>query len=248
MNITLQNVLKSSAFAIAIAVSGVSHAAPVSAVTYNQSPVDGGFVVDDGAKFFKEPIIPGFHAQGVSLYQMTSNDSYANQFYAYCFAPAVDTIPNAIYTATFNVVVKDTVKALFETAYANSITSVGTGASTDAQIAFQLALWELHSDDGDLFNTGGMQYYTPGNDVNVEAAQALLDNIRGYKLKNLYTYTSFTGALGNQVSQEMLGASPAVSPVPEVQTWAMMGLGLGLLGVMGRRRRKGEVLGDEKFV
>ena len=244
MNITLQNVLKSSAFAIAIAVSGVSHAAPVSAVTYNQSPVDGGFVVDDGAKFFKEPIIPGFHAQGVSLYQMTSNDSYAQQFYAYCFAPTVDTLTNAIYTATFNVFVKDSVKALFEMAYANTLTGVGTGQSTDAQIAFQLALWELQDGNSDLFS--GDQYYTRGNDANVEAAQLLIDNIQGYQLKNMYSYTKFTGFEGAAQSQTMLGVS-AVSAVPEVQTWTMMGMGLALVGVMGRRRRKDDDLGDEKF-
>lgn len=243
MNITLQNALKSSAFAIAIAFSGASYAAPGQApvVTYNQNPVDGGMVVDADAKFFKEPVIPGFSAQGVSLYQMTSNDSYAQQFYAYCFAPTVDTLTNAIYTATFNVFVKDSVKALFEMAYANTLTSVGTGDSTDAQIAFQLALWELQDGNSDLFS--GEQYYTRGNDANVEAAQILIDNIQGYQLKNMYTYTRFSGAVGDQVSQTMLG----VSPVPEVGTWAMMGLGLALVGVMGRRRRKDDGLGDEKF-
>ena len=243
MNFTLQNALKSSAFAIAIAFSGASYAAPGQApvVTYNQNPVDGGMVVDADAKFFKEPVIPGFSAQGVSLYQMTSNDSYAQQFYAYCFAPTVDTLTNAIYTATFNVFVKDSVKALFEMAYANTLTSVGTGDSTDAQIAFQLALWELQDGNSDLFS--GEQYYTRGNDANVEAAQILIDNIQGYQLKNMYTYTRFSGAVGDQVSQTMLG----VSPVPEVGTWAMMGLGLALVGVMGRRRRKDDGLGDEKF-
>lgn len=241
MNITLQNALKSSAFAIAMAFSGASYAAPAPVVTYNQNPVDGGMVVDADAKFFKEPVIPGFSAQGVSLYQMTSNDSYAQQFYAYCFAPTVDTLTNAIYTATFNVFVKDSVKALFEMAYANTLTSVGTGDSTDAQIAFQLALWELQDGNSDLFS--GEQYYTRGNDANVEAAQILIDNIQGYQLKNMYTYTRFSGAVGDQVSQTMLG----VSPVPEVGTWAMMGLGLALVGVMGRRRRKDDGLGDEKF-
>ena len=172
---------------------------------------------------------------------MTSNDSYAQQFYAYCFAPTVDTLTNAIYTATFNVFVKDSVKALFEMAYANTLTSVGTGDSTDAQIAFQLALWELQDGNSDLFS--GEQYYTRGNDANVEAAQILIDNIQGYQLKNMYTYTRFSGAVGDQVSQTMLG----VSPVPEVGTWAMMGLGLALVGVMGRRRRKDDGLGDEKF-
>ena len=241
MNFTLQNALKSSAFAIAMAFSGASYAAPAPVVTYNQNPVDGGMVVDADAKFFKEPVIPGFSAQGVSLYQMTSNDSYAQQFYAYCFAPTVDTLTNAIYTATFNVFVKDSVKALFEMAYANTLTSVGTGDSTDAQIAFQLALWELQDGNSDLFS--GEQYYTRGNDANVEAAQILIDNIQGYQLKNMYTYTRFSGAVGDQVSQTMLG----VSPVPEVGTWAMMGLGLALVGVMGRRRRKDDGLGDEKF-
>ncbi|KQQ40376.1 hypothetical protein ASF61_06320 [Duganella sp. Leaf126] len=247
MTITLQNVLKSSAIAAAIAIAfpGASQAAPAPAgvVTYNQNAVDGGLVVDAGAKFFKEPPLGSFHAQGVALTQMTSNDSYANQFYVYCFAPAIDALQNAVYTAHQNVVVSDKVKALYETAYANTVKSVGKGTSSDAQVAFQLALWELHNDDGKLFDTTGLQYYTRGNDANVEAAQQLIDNLAGYQLKNLYTYTSYTGMDGQQVSQEMLG----VSPVPEVGTWVMMGMGLGLLGVMGRRRRKHAGLGQEKF-
>lgn len=244
MNITLQNALKSSAFAIAIAFSGASYAAPAPVVTYNQNPVEGGMVFDADAKFFKEPAAGDFHAQGVALYQMTSNDSYAQQFYAYCFAPTVDTLTNAIYTATFNVFVKDSVKALFEMAYANTISSVGSGDNINAQIAFQLALWELQDGNSDLFS--GDQYYTRGNDANVEAAQLLIDNIQGYQLKNMYSYTTFTGFEGTEQSQTMLGVS-AVSAVPEVQTWAMMGLGLALVGVMGRRRRKDDDLGDEKF-
>lgn len=248
MNITLQNALKSSAFAIAIAFSGASYAtpgqSPAPVVTYNQNPVDGGMVFDADAKFFKEPAAGDFHAQGVALYQMTGNDSYAQQFYAYCFAPTVDTLTNAIYTATFNVFVKDSVKALFEMAYANTLTGVGTGQSTDAQIAFQLALWELQDGNSDLFS--GDQYYTRGNDANVEAAQLLIDNIQGYQLKNMYSYTKFTGFEGAEQSQTMLGVS-AVSAVPEVQTWTMMGMGLALVGVMGRRRRKDDDLGDEKF-
>jgi len=51
MNITLQNALKSSAFAIAIAFSGASYAAPAPVVTYNQNPVEGGMVFDADAKF-----------------------------------------------------------------------------------------------------------------------------------------------------------------------------------------------------
>jgi len=62
----------------------------------------------------------------------------------------------------------------------------------------------------------------------------------------MYSYTAFTGFEGTEQSQTMLGVS-SVSAVPEVQTWAMMGMGLALVGVMGRRRRKDDDLGDEKF-
>ena len=72
MNITLQNALKSSAFAIAIAFSGASYAAPAPVVTYNQNPVEGGMVFDADAKFFKEPAAGDFHAQGCLLYTSPS--------------------------------------------------------------------------------------------------------------------------------------------------------------------------------
>ncbi|MET0322485.1 MAG: PEP-CTERM sorting domain-containing protein [Duganella sp.] len=237
MKITLQNAVKTSVIAIALAFSGVSHAADV----YNQNAIGGSLVVDTGAKLFGDAMAGESVVQAGGVYQMTSDSDFSKQFFAYCIAPTIEAIQGATYTAHYNTSVNDSIKALFETSYANSL------GSDRKQLSFQLALWELNNDDGDLFKVGGEQYFTRNHDSQVEEAQAMLDAISGYRLKNLYTYTTFTGVDGDSnISQPMLAAS-AVLAVPETETWAMLAAGLGLVGVMGRRRRNEELVNDEKF-
>jgi hypothetical protein len=237
MKTTLQNAIKTSVVAIALAFSGASHAAD----TYNQNAPGGGMVVDSGSLLFGDTVVGQSGVQGAGVYQMTSDSDFSKQFFAYCIAPTIEAIQGAVYTAHYNSQVDDRIKALFETAFADSV------GSDRKQVSFQLALWELNNDDGNLFDTDGKQYFTRLNDTQVEAAQAMLDAISGYKLKNLYTYTTFTGVgADDAVSQPMLGAS-AVLAVPETETWAMLAAGLGLVGVMSRRRRNEELVNDEKF-
>jgi len=229
MKITLQNAIKTSVFAIAVAFAGASHAEE----TYNLNPVGGSAIVDAGAKLFI-PTPGPFQSQGASLYQL-STDDFTKQFYAYCVEPKVEALLDAVYKATATTVA-DPVAALFETAFKSTI------GNDTRQVSFQLALWELTNDDGNIFDKKGEQYFTHGIKM-AEDAQLMLDALTGYKLQNLYQYTSFTGAADGVASQSLLG----VSPVPEVETWAMLTVGLGLVGVMGRRRRKEDTISDEKF-
>jgi hypothetical protein len=245
MKNTLQNAIKTSVVAIALACSGASFAADA---TFSVNPLTGTFVKDAAAKLYKNTPVMGTNAQGVSLYQMTDDADLTKQFFAYCIAPSIDIGQDAVYTAHYNATVKDSVKALYEIAYAGSIVDYNSKATKANQAAFQLALWELNNDDGNLFAKTGDQYFTAHLNPQVEAAQALIDSVGTYKLKNLYSYTTFTGvdAITDQVSQEMLSVS-AISAVPEVETWAMLTVGLGLVGVMGRRRRQEELVDEERF-
>jgi hypothetical protein len=107
-----------------------------------------------------------------------------------------------------------------------------------------MALWELVADDGNIYADSGKQYFVSGGNSSADAAFQMLDLASKHTvLSNIYTYTSFTGIGSNgQASQQLLGVAMA-APVPEASTWAMLGLGLGLIGFMGRRK-SGQ---DEKF-
>jgi hypothetical protein len=104
-------------------------------------------------------------------------------------------------------------------------------------VSFQLALWELKADDGNLYATGGQQYFTNGADARVGDAQAMLSSASQHSvLTNMYSYTTFSGIGANGLAaQELMGVSMA-APVPEASTWAMLAIGLGLIGFVGRRK------------
>lgn len=240
MKNTLQNAIKISAVAIALACSSASYA-ETTTPQYNVTTVSGSQIIDAKAKLFK-----GSARQSTALYEM-STPSLSEQFFAYCIEPAINVGQHAVYEAhDYNATVKTSVKALYEVAYADTLLNIGTDAAKAKQMVFQLALWELNNDDSNLFS--GTQAFTANLNPQVEAAQALINSLSTYKLKNLYSYTNFTGvdSVTNLKSQTMLGVT-AITPVPEVGTWAMMAAGLGLVGMMGRRRRNEDAINDEKF-
>jgi hypothetical protein len=114
---------------------------------------------------------------------------------------------------------------LYNNAYA------GTLGNTDAHkknaAAFQLALWELANDDGYLA-TGGVHKTDSTVSWLQPAAQTLLDGIGQQASASSYNFTFYR----SEGKQDFLVATP----VPEPGTYAMFLAGLGLMGVIARRR------------
>jgi hypothetical protein len=216
--------IKAAVIAATLAFSGAAFAAN----TYNSAPVKdaGGLVVDFGGHNFN-----GTSFVGIPVIELTNTDNLQDKFLAFCIQPTVDLQQNTIYTATSGVSPSNAIKALYETSYASTLNNA------DKQVSFQLALWELKADDGNLYATSGQQYFTSGADARVGDAQAMLSNAAQHSvLTNMYSYTTFSGIGANgQASQQLLGVSVA-APVPEASTWAMLALGLGLVGFVGRRK------------
>jgi hypothetical protein len=230
----IKHALNTAAIAIALAFSGASHAS-TDGDAYNHQVQDpsGGLLVDLGAKLINpEPGFP-FPAVSVSVYEMTNATDYRQTFLAYCFQPDVALGQFSTYSATYNVgagVVSNSVRALYETAYESTL------GNADKQFAFQLALWELQADDGKLYATTGAQYFTAGGDARVADAADMLETASHVTtLNGTYLYTIFTGVNpDNSASQTLIG----VAPVPEADAWAMLAAGLGLIGLMGRRKSR----------
>ena len=224
----IKHALNTAAIAIALAFSGASHAS-TDGDAYNHQVQDpsGGLLVDFGAKLLDPNASV---AVSVSVYEMTNANDFRQQFLAYCFQPSVELGQFSSYTATYavnNTVVKDSVRALYETAYESTL------GNADKQFSFQLALWELQADNGNVYS--GDQSFTSA-DIRVGDAQWMLNEAaKVTTLKGTYLYTIFTGVNPDQsASQTLIGAAP----VPEADTWAMLAAGLGLIGLMGRRKSR----------
>jgi hypothetical protein len=238
-----KHAVKTSVIAAALALAAGAHAE-----TYTETPVYGTFIMDGGAKVFKnEPDFP-ITTQGVAIYSM--NSATMSDVLAFCIGPTVDLLPGTSYTATsFTSSVTDKVKALYETSYSGLSIAGSTLSADDKKVAFQLALWDAMYDDGSMYATtaGAKQYFTYQNDEIVSAAQSMLDLTVNYHVLNTYAYTAYNGTgkdvNGNDVASQALMSARMISAVPEADTWAMMALGLGLVGFMGQR----QIRRPEKF-
>lgn len=169
----------------------------------------------------------------VSLYQLTNKANGAQTYLAYCIEPTVSNVSRT-YTADYNYQVTTDVRKLYESSFEAS------KVDAQSQIAFQLALWELQNDKSNNLRTGALSFADHDKsadgatiDATVAQAEYMLTQAAAYNLTtDSYRYVGFT-ATG---AQTLLG----VSAVPEADTWAMMAVGLGLVGLVGRRKQKNE--------
>lgn len=225
--------LKAAAFATTLAFSTLSLAAD--ADPYSHGYNDTGLVVDVG-HLFRNNDTGVFQSQGIAIYDMTNLNKASQSFMAFCIEPTIDLVGSAQYYANYNASLSDFtedrikgIKALYETSYK----SLG---STESKLAFQLALWDISADDGNIYDTHGIQYFSSTEEGEpVALADGMLTKAKAYLASggtlNTYTYTTFT----SPGSQTLLGAS-ITTAVPEADTWAMLVAGLGLIGFMSRRR------------
>jgi hypothetical protein len=228
----IQFALKTAVIAAALAFSGASHA------EIHYTNAGNALVAATGGNSWT-----GAAVQSVSVYDLTGT-TLGDHILAFCIEPLVQQASGTAYTevsnpnlgALFNDAThtgRDTkVKALFETQYA-SLTNVNADIQKTSRLAFQLALWELVADDGNIF--GGNKYFSStSTNKYVVQANSMLTGIDGYTLLNTYKYTTFNGLANGVASQDLI----SVSAVPEADTWAMLAAGLGLVGFMGRRKSR----------
>jgi hypothetical protein len=226
----IKTALKTIAVAAALAF-GAAHATPVPTNLYNtQAGMQDGFI-DMGGMSINDAPMP-FAVIDVTLWNMTNTLNSNQSFLAYCIQPDVAKtaqVYQAFHADTTDV--SNKVRALYESSYKSTL------GNADRQVAFQLALWELAADDGKLYDHGGGQYFSasgPFVDARVGIADSMLtEAAKITTLANTYQYTLFKSADGSP-SQQLL----SVTPVPEAETWAMLSVGLGLVGFMGRRKSK----------
>ncbi|HEX5341737.1 MAG TPA: PEP-CTERM sorting domain-containing protein [Duganella sp.] len=235
----IKTALKAAALATTLAFAGASHAA------IDIPLKDSGQVLETGVG---GSMFSGMSNQPVETYNVTDS-SLAAAILAFCVEPLVTQKVGAVYTqqaavssvssislfSSLGTERANRIQALFEQNYGN------LNSSAD-RLGFALALWDLVGDDGNL--SSGIQHFTgdafgfsmdDGGMIDLVATQAMLDATAGATLHNTYKYTLFTGSTDGGITNDSQ-ALLSVSAVPEADTWAMMVVGLGLVGFMGRRK------------
>lgn len=132
-------------------------------------------------------------------------------------------------TSTFDPLSNAT--AWLYTQYRNNTLSGFINNNTSAN-SLQLAIWNL---EGELTGSAAASALSAYNSDTVAqgwvaaATGAGWTDIGNVRVLNLYTDASFTNRAQDQLY---------LAPIPEPETYALMGLGLGLLGFVARRRKQ----------
>lgn len=125
------------------------------------------------------------------------------------------------------------VTRLFGHAYEASLTDTTKAAG------FQLALWEVFNDDGNL-NSGLVRTTASTNGLVKSEAQSLLSSLSSWSDSGTaYRLTFYENAM-YQNYLAVTGIDPVSIPaIPEADSYALLLAGLGVLGFVARRRVRG---------
>ena len=178
-------------------------------------------IVDSGSE-------TGFWGQRERQAALWVIETDSGQVLAFCIDPfRYMSSRNNYQTSSFNP--PDAVKRLYEGFYPG-IEAWSFDYMTNA--AFQIALWDLITDDGNAM-TGQLRFsedQSSGSLV-IEITSMLAYANSDAPLTHQYNYTQWTSS--DPVSQTIL----SVSPIPEPSTAAMFAAGLGLVGAAALKRR-----------
>jgi len=160
-------------------------------------------------------------------------------FYAFSLDPTVAFNGASNHYTSANFIANDATKRLYETYYTTVLGSNLNNPAPKAK-AFQLALWELNNDNGNLLS-GNLRFANLSNAVVADANAMLSTALGSMLIHNTYQYTSLSSIGAGVNSQKMLTVALSTAPVsaiPEPGTYALLFAGLGMLGLLARFRSK----------
>lgn len=175
--------------------------------------------------------VPVTNNYATSALNYTNLDTMQS-FVAYCIEPNQRNgragLKLTYNVETFTGVEAQHLQGLFSTAYA------GLNSYND-KAAFQLALWELVRETGSTMNVTDGSFSVASSDaasVQVSTmANSFLAQALAYSGPAHYSLTKLT----NVQAQDLITATP-IAAVPEPETYALFLGGLGVIGLLARRR------------
>jgi hypothetical protein len=216
----MKNVLYSIVIAAALALTSFSATA---AVTNLSATLHGGLqFTATGGGFGRNSVTAGVWQANFESYN----------FWAFSIEPTVAFNGASNHYSSANFDASDSVKRLFEGYYGSVMASNLNNPAPKAK-AFQLALWELNNDNGNLLS-GNLRFNSVSNAVVGDANAMLTTALGSSVIHNTFHYTALNSAGAGIDSQRLL----TVSPVPEPETYGMMGLGLGMVALLARHRKR----------
>ena len=174
------------------------------------------------------PVTSDFATSALNYVYTDTKDS----FIAFCIEPSQNNGragPTRVYdVGSFSGTQAQQLQGLYSSAYAGL-------SSYNDKAAFQLAVWEIVRETTNTLdvNTGSFRLFsTDAASVQVASeASTFLTQALAYSGPSLYTLTRLT----NPTYQDLITATP-LSAVPEPGSYALFLGGLGVIGLLARRR------------
>jgi hypothetical protein len=179
---------------------------------------------------------------GFETYNLTTDPNKRNPFQSFC----VDIFSSFGFSVTSNdtlqpaTIISAQAAADLGQLYTNHHTEIDSlGSSAVNESAFQLAVWEIvnESNENSYSLTNGA--FRVSNATGSALAQDWLSELDGTAPISAYTASIWTVQSmisGYGHAQDVVTFSSVQTPVPEPETYAMMLVGLGLLGFSARRK------------
>jgi hypothetical protein len=175
---------------------------------------------------------------GFKTYDLTTDPNRQNAFQSFCvdifhsFGFVVDS-KDTLQPAS---IISATAAADLGRLYTNHQADISsTSSSANNEAAFQLAVWEIVNERSGAYNLNGGAFKASG--TGSSTAQTWLNELATPSASNyaanIWTVQSMI-TTGNGYAQDVV----VFAPVPEPQTYAMMLVGLGLLGFSARRKNQ----------
>lgn len=195
-------------------------------------PAYGGYISTTGLTITTSPPFPVTTAPlagGISMQNLTTG---GGTFAAWCvdiYSWLNTSSSGANYTLTsgtsFFAGSLNTVTTL-ERLASQYLASVSTASDSGA---FQLAVWEIVYETSGSYDLRSGNFYVDSPDNPIDTANKWLANLGN---------SAPTMTLGVWASSSSQDLAVFAAPVPEPEIYAMLGVGLGVMGFVARRRKK----------
>lgn len=174
------------------------------------------------------PVTSNYATTALNYSYVASGDS----FIAYCIEPSQSNgragLNRDYFVDSFSGAQAQRLQSLFSTEYAQ------LSSYTD-KAAFQIAVWEIMRETGGTLDASAGSFHVLGNDATSSQVAALANSFMAtaasYNGPALYSLTRLTSAN----LQDLVTATP-LNAVPEPETYALLLAGLGIIGMVARRR------------
>jgi hypothetical protein len=228
---------------LGVAVLFAAQPAAADTIELNSFWAGSGNVTIDftGTNWHDGSTVTGLHESGGSggfkTYDLTTDPGRTNAFQSFC----VDIFHSFNFiTDSFDVLKPATIissQAAVDLGrlYTNHQADISsTGSSATNESAFQLAVWEIVNERSGTYSLNGGQFNATG--TGSALANTWLSEL-GTASNSAYTANIWTVqsmlSVGKGYAQDVV----VFAPVPEPQTYAMMLVGLGLIGFTARRKK-----------